>query len=222
MGLQLGLLAALTLPQIIIVTFFNKKNIKNTGKNKGSNNTASAVQAFLFGILTTVICPPVLYQQYSLGGANTFETDLIMHLAVSFFLAHVAFVVVAKKVSSELIHHLICLATLLYSLVTQTFGQDLVLTIFLGEITFVLYIKIMAKNFQNFQLERLCETIFVFMLIPLRLIIFPLYFYFFVTAPNAELLPSLLALAYVLLGFHFSRVVVQKWRANGKKKMSIA
>ncbi|MCP4441026.1 MAG: hypothetical protein GY810_19050 [Aureispira sp.] len=222
MGLQLGLLAALTLPQIVIVTFFNRRNIKNTGKNKGSNNTASAAQALLFGILTTIICPPVLYQQYSLGGANTVETDLIMHLAVSFFLAHIAFVVVSKRVSSELIHHLICLVTLLYSLVTQTFGQDLVLTIFLGEITFVLYIKIIAKNFKNIELEKLCETIFVFMLVPLRLIIFPLYLYFFVSSPNAELLPSLLALAYVLLGFHFSRVVVQKWKANGTRKVSVA
>jgi len=212
MGLNIILLMALTLPQLIIVSYFNKRNIKNTGKDKGSNNTANAAHALVFGIFTTLVCPPILFEQYTLGGANTYETDLMMHIAISFFLAHILSVIVAKRVSSELIHHLICLATLFYSLITQTFGQDLMLTIFLGETTFVLYVKIIAKNLNNPFLENICEDIFVFMLMPLRFVVFPIYLYLFTTSPSAVLLPNLLALCYVGLGFYFGNAVFAKWK----------
>lgn len=212
MGLNFFLLVALFLPQFIIVNYFNKKNIQNTGKDRGSRNTASVSLALLFGIFTTITCPPILLQQYSLGGVNTFETDLIIHVAISFFLAHTAFVLVAKKINSELIHHVICLAALFYSLITQTFGQDLVMTIFLGEVSFFIYLKLIAKNHKIMKLEHLFEDLFVLTLTPLRIIVMPVYLYYFVFNHNTVALVNLLATAYILSGVYFNIKVIKSWR----------
>lgn len=212
MGFNITLLMAITLPQIIIVTYFNRKNIRATGKNKGSYNTANAAHALVFAIFTTLFCPSILFEQYSLGGVNTYETDIVLHVAISFFLTHMIPILASKRMGSEFIHHIVCLSTLFYSLITQTFGQDLVLTIFLGELPFVFYITIIAKNFNNKLIENICEDILVFMLIPLRFIIYPTYLYLFVTSPTAVLLPSLLALCFLLQGFYFANAIFKKWR----------
>ena len=47
-------------------------------------------------------------------------------------------------------------------IIEKTYGQDLLLTIFLGEITFVHYGKIVAKNMKWSTLEKQMEEAFFF------------------------------------------------------------
>ena len=163
----------------------------------------------------------MIYNQYSFWGANTYETDLIIHVVISYFLTHIVFVLSNKKWGSELAHHIICLAALLYSVITQSFGQDMVLTIFLGELTFVMCVTILAKRFQKHQLEHVSDNLFVFILVSVRVVVFPIYLVLFITDANAQLIPSILAIGYTLNGFNFTQNVLNR-RKEKKQQLAIA
>ncbi|WMX15505.1 hypothetical protein [Aureispira sp. CCB-E] len=221
MGFNSLLFLSLFLPQFMIIFFFNKKNIQNTGKNKGSYNTANAIQGLIFALLTTIVSPLILTSEYSLGGNNTVATDIMIHIALSFFTCHIIFIILAKNITSEITHHVICMGALLYSLVTQTFGQDLILTIFLGEITFTHYAKIVAKNMNWNTLEHQLNEIFFFSFSFIRLFIFPVYLYTFITYASAPILLKLFAVAFVGLGIYYNNIIAKNRASSQKKKMSL-
>lgn len=218
MGFNSLFFLSLFVPQFIVVYYFNKKNIQNTGVNKGSYNTANATQGLIFALFTSVVSPFVLYSEYSLGGNNSVATDLIMHVALSFFTCHIVFIVLAKNITSEITHHVICIGALLYSLITQTFGQDLVLTIFLGEITFTHYAKIVAKNMKWVELEKQLNEAFFYLFSFMRLIVFPIYLYAFTFYADASIFLKIFAIAFVGLGVYYNGIIIRNRKYAQQQK----
>lgn len=221
MGFSSLLFISLLVPQFIVVYYFNKKNIQNTGVNKGSYNTANATQGFIFALFTSIVSPFVLYTEYSLGGNNSFATDIIMHVALSFFTCHMVFIVLANNITSEITHHVICMGALFYSLTTQTFGQDLVLTIFLGEITFTHYAKIVAKNMKWVDLEKQLNDLFFYSFSFMRLVVFPIYLYAFTYYADASIFLKLFAIAFVGLGVYYNGIIIRNRKRTQQKKILI-
>jgi len=221
MGFNSVFFISLFIPQFLVIYYFNKKNIQNTGINKGSYNTANAIQGLIFALFTTVISPIILCSEYTLGGANTIATDVIMHIALSFFVCHVIFIIIAQNITSEITHHVICISALLYSLSTQTFGQDLLLTIFLGEITFTHYGKIIAKNMKWITLEKQLDDAFFFLFSVIRLFVFPIYLYAFTMHSEASLFLKLFAIAFVVLGVYYCGIITNNRSQSQQKKMAL-
>lgn len=217
MGFNSILFLSLFVPQFLVVYYFNQKNIKKTGVDKGSYNLATSIQGLVFALFTSIVSPFVLYSEYTLGGVNTIATDLIMHVALSFFVSHMIFIIIAKNITSEITHHVICISALLYSLTTQTFGQDLLLTIFLGEITFVHYGKIVAKNMKWVVLEKQLETAFFFSFAFMRLLVFPIYLYAFTMYSEASIFLKFFAIAFVLLGIYYANIIAKN-RSTAQQK----
>jgi len=222
MGFNSLFFLSLFVPQLLVVYYFNQKNIKNTGVNKGSYNITTAIQGLIFALFTTVVSPIVLYSEYTLGGTNTLATDLIMHIALSFFVSHLIFIIIAKNITSEITHHVICISALLYSLNTQTFGQDLLLTIFLGEVTFVHYGKIVAKNMKWVTLEKQLAEAFFFSFSTMRLFIFPIYLYAFTMYSEASFLLKFFAFIFVLSGIYYCMIIAKNRSISQQKKIILS
>jgi hypothetical protein len=222
MGFNSLFFLSLFVPQFLVVYYFNKKNIQSTGLDKGSYNITTAIQGLVFALFTTVVSPIVLYSEYTLGGTNTLATDIIMHIALSFFVSHMIFIIMAKSITSEITHHVICIAALLYSLNTQTFGQDLLLTIFLGEVTFVHYGKIVAKNMKWVSLEKQLAEVFFFSFSFMRMVIFPIYLYMFIMYSEASFLLKFFAFAFVLSGIYYCMIIAKNRNRSQQKKMALS
>lgn len=219
MGFNSIFFLSLFVPQFLVVYYFNQKNIKKTGVDKGSYNLTTSIQGLIFALFTTIASPVVLYSEYTLGGSNTVATDIIMHIALSFFVSHMIFIIIAKNITSEITHHVICISALLYSLNTQTFGQDLLLTIFLGEITFVHYGKIVAKNMKWSTLEKQMEEAFFFSFSFMRLLIFPIYLFAFTMYSDAPILLKFFAVAFVFLGIYYTMIITKNRNRSQQKKL---
>jgi hypothetical protein len=220
MGFNVIFFLSLFVPQFLVVYYFNQKNIKKTGIDKGSYNLTTSIQGLIFALFTSIVSPVVLYSEYTLGGANTIATDIIMHVALSFFVSHMIFIIIAKSITSEITHHVICISALLYSLNTQTFGQDLLLTIFLGEITFVHYGKIVAKNMKWVTLEKQLEEAFFFSFSFMRLLVFPIYLYAFTIYSDASVFLKFFAVAFVLLGVYYTNIIAKNRSKSQQIKMA--
>ncbi len=211
MGFSLSLFLLFFLPQLIVLLYFTKVNIKNTGINRGTHNTVSAVQGVCFGIILVISVPFVYFKEYTWGGGNTLATDIILHYALSFFASHGTFILTVEKPQySEFFHHLLCAFAVLYSLITQTFGQDAIIVLFLGEISFTFYAKIVAKNMNWIQIEKWCYEIHIFLFSFIRTIIFPIYFYFFISQVTLPFLPLLIIVTFLLLGIYWSILISKK------------
>lgn len=222
MGFNSMFFLSLFVPQFLVVYYFNQKHIQSTGVNNGSYNIATAIQGLVFALFTTIVSPIVLYSEYTLGGTNTIATDVIMHIALSFFVSHMIFIIIAKNITSEITHHVICICALFYSLNTQTFGQDLLLTIFLGEVTFVHYGKIVAKNMKWVNLEKQLAEAFFFSFSFIRLLIFPIYLYAFTMYSEASFFLKFFALAFVLSGIYYCMIIAKNRRAAPQKEMILS
>lgn len=223
MGFNIALFLGLFIPQLIILAYFNYKNIKNTGENKGAYNTANAIHGTLFALFTSTASPYILIDSYSLGGDNTIYTDLVFHVAISFFVCHGIFMALSGRLfCSETLHHLICISALLYSLITQNFGQDLLLTVFLGELTITHYPKIVAKNLKWAKVEEKLHEIFIYTFSIMRLIIFPVYLILFLFYAKAPFALELFAIAFVLLGVYFNLYILNKFIMAKAKHRNLA
>ena len=213
---------SLFVPQFLVVYYFNQKNIKKTGLDKGSYNLATSIQGLIFALFTSIVSPVILYSEYTLGGINTIATDIVMHIALSFFVSHMIFIIMAKSITSEITHHVICISALFYSLKTQTFGQDLLLTIFLGEITFVHYGKIVAKNMKWINLEKQLEEAFFFSFSFMRLLVFPIYLYAFTMYSEASIFLKFFAVAFVFLGIYYANIIAKNRSVAQQKNLALS
>lgn len=218
MGFNTVLFLSLFIPQVLIVHYFNKKNIQNTGVDKGSYNTAMATLGLIFSLFITLVSPFILYSEYTLGGGNTLATDIMMHVTLSFFVAHAILILIAKGFTLEITHHIMSAAGILYSLVAQIFGQDALMNIFFGEVTFMFYGKTIAKNMGWVTLEKQLDNLFFILFFIVRLVILPIYAYIFFSAyPETPLFLKFFAGAYLLLGFYYCTMMAKKRQSPQKE-----
>ncbi len=205
------LLIVLIVLQVVPLFFLNKKFIKRTGENKGSYNTPNAVHALIFALFSVIVCPFILWDDYQIGGDNTHYLNMLLHIMISFFISHLIFLLSTKKfLVGEFLHHIVIIAVCVYSLKIQKFAPDLVMTLFLGELTFVFQAKIIAQNMNKEQLAKKLDTVFIVLFPFIRVVIFPTYLYYFMQLPELNLVVVLVASSLVVLGLYWSFFILQR------------